>query len=134
MCIEGFLGRPAKLTGKRILVVEDEPLLSMLVEDELRGAGAEVVGPVPTVSEAGYPEATYNFWVGLFLPSKTSPAIMDRLEKETAEVLKNPVLKERFVRIGADPLPLDRTAFTKMIEDEFLLNTKVAKAAGLKGN
>jgi DNA-binding response OmpR family regulator len=52
MCIEGFLGRPAKLTGKRILVVEDEPLLSMLVEDELRGAGAEVVGPVPTVSEA----------------------------------------------------------------------------------
>ena len=52
MCIEGLLGRPAKLTGKRILVVEDEPLVSMLVEDELRGAGAEVVGPVPTVSEA----------------------------------------------------------------------------------
>ena len=52
MSIEGFLGRPAKLTGKRILVVEDEPLVSMLVEDELLGAGAEVVGPVPTVSEA----------------------------------------------------------------------------------
>jgi DNA-binding response OmpR family regulator len=52
MCVEGLLGRPAKLTGKRILVVEDEPLVSMLVEDELRGAGAVVVGPVPTVSEA----------------------------------------------------------------------------------
>ena len=52
MCIERLLGRPAKLTGKRILVVEDEPLVSMLVEDELRGAGAVVVGPVPTVSEA----------------------------------------------------------------------------------
>ena len=52
MCVEGLLGRPAKLAGKRILVVEDEPLVSMLVEDELRGAGAEVVGPVSTVSEA----------------------------------------------------------------------------------
>jgi tripartite-type tricarboxylate transporter receptor subunit TctC len=89
---------------------------------------------VPTIAEAGYPEATYNFWVGLFLPSKTPAPIMDRLYKETAEVLKNPVLKERFVRIGADPLPLDRAGFTKMIQDEFALNTKVAKAAGVKGN
>ena len=89
---------------------------------------------VPTIAESGYPEATYNFWVGLFLPSKTPAPIMDRLYKETAEVLKNPVLKERFVRIGADPLPLDRAGFTKMIQDEFALNTKVAKAAGVKGN
>ena len=89
---------------------------------------------VPTIGEAGYPEATYNFWVGLFLPSKTPAPIMERLYNETAEVLKNPVLKERFVRIGADPLPLDRAGFTKMIHDEFVLNTKVAKAAGVKGN
>lgn len=89
---------------------------------------------VPTIAEAGYPEATYNFWVGLFLPSKTPAAIMDRLYAETAEVLKSPVLKERFVRIGADPLPLDRAGFTKMIQDEFALNTKVAKAAGVKSN
>ena len=45
-------GRPAKLTGKRVLVVEDEALVSMLVEDELRDAGAEVLGPAPTVDHA----------------------------------------------------------------------------------
>ena len=45
-------GRPAKLTGKRVLVVEDEALASMLVEDELRDAGAEVLGPAPTVDHA----------------------------------------------------------------------------------
>ena len=89
---------------------------------------------VPTISEAGFPEATYNFWVGLFLPSKTPAPIMARLEKEVGEVLNNPVLKERFDRIGADPLPLDRAGFTKLIQDEFVLNTKVAKAAGVKGN
>ena len=44
--------RRARLEDERILVVEDEILVSMLVEDELRGAGAEVVGPVPTVGEA----------------------------------------------------------------------------------
>lgn len=36
----------------RILVVDDEPLISMLVEDWLRELGCEVVGPAQTVSEA----------------------------------------------------------------------------------
>jgi DNA-binding response OmpR family regulator len=46
------LGFTAKLAGKRVLVVEDEPVVSMLVEDELRGAGAEVLGPASTVDRA----------------------------------------------------------------------------------
>ena len=50
--MEGSLGLAAKLTGKRVLVVEDEALVSMLVEDDLRDAGAEVVGPTPSVDDA----------------------------------------------------------------------------------
>jgi DNA-binding response OmpR family regulator len=52
MRMEGSIGRPAKLKGKRVLVVEDEIVVSLLVEDELRGAGAEVVGPAPSVGDA----------------------------------------------------------------------------------
>jgi DNA-binding response OmpR family regulator len=52
MRMEGSVGRPAKLKGKRGLVVEDEIVVSLLVEDELRGAGAEVVGPAPSVGDA----------------------------------------------------------------------------------
>ena len=52
MCVESSLGRAAKLKGKCVLVVEDEALVAMLVEDELRDAGAEVMGPVPSVSDA----------------------------------------------------------------------------------
>ena len=48
----GLSDRRARLKDERILVVEDEPLVSMLVEDELRGAGATVLGPVPTVGDA----------------------------------------------------------------------------------
>ena len=41
-----------RLTGRRILVVEDEALVAMLVEDALLDAGATVMGPVATVAEA----------------------------------------------------------------------------------
>jgi DNA-binding response OmpR family regulator len=43
---------PARLSNKRILVVEDEALVAMLVEDELLRAGAEVVGPTGCVRDA----------------------------------------------------------------------------------
>ncbi len=43
---------PPDLAGKRVLVVEDELLVAMLVEDMLADAGCVVVGPFPTVAEA----------------------------------------------------------------------------------
>ena len=53
MSMESSPGRAAAtLTGKRVLVVEDEALVAMLVAGELRGAGAEVVGPAPSVDDA----------------------------------------------------------------------------------
>ena len=52
MYIASSFDRPPKLKGKRILVVEDEALVSMLVEDELRDAGATVLGPAACVGDA----------------------------------------------------------------------------------
>jgi DNA-binding response OmpR family regulator len=40
------------LDGKTLLVVEDEPLLAQHITSELRGRGAIVVGPAPTVHYA----------------------------------------------------------------------------------
>jgi DNA-binding response OmpR family regulator len=40
------------LQGQRVLVVEDEALVAMLVAEELSDAGAEVVGPAFSVNKA----------------------------------------------------------------------------------
>ena len=40
------------LVGHQILIVEDNGLIAMSLEDILRDAGAEVVGPVATLEEA----------------------------------------------------------------------------------
>ncbi|WP_084698550.1 response regulator [Muricoccus aerilatus] len=41
-----------ELVGRRILVAEDECLIAMLIEDCLRQAGAEVVGPAASAEDA----------------------------------------------------------------------------------
>ncbi|SHJ18087.1 CheY chemotaxis protein or a CheY-like REC (receiver) domain [Roseomonas rosea] len=40
------------LVGRRILIVEDEYLIAEAMEEWLSGAGAKVVGPVPSVEQA----------------------------------------------------------------------------------
>ena len=43
---------PAKLQGLRVLVVEDEMMVSMLIEDMLSDLGCVVVGPAARLDEA----------------------------------------------------------------------------------
>src|SRR6516225_2290712 len=42
----------AELEGARILVVEDEFLVAMLLEDVLEAAGCVVAGPIPRIADA----------------------------------------------------------------------------------
>jgi CheY-like chemotaxis protein len=71
-----------KLTGRRILVVEDEALVAMLVEDALLDAGAIVLGPVATVAEALallVQETPDVAVLDLNLAGETSTPVADRL-------------------------------------------------------
>ena len=40
------------LSGRRILVVEDDLMVGMLVDDVLKEAGCEVIGPMPRLAPA----------------------------------------------------------------------------------
>jgi CheY-like chemotaxis protein len=40
------------LTGKRVLIVEDESLVAMLIEDVLEECGCSILGPCGTVDAA----------------------------------------------------------------------------------
>jgi tripartite-type tricarboxylate transporter receptor subunit TctC len=51
---------------------------------------AAALPDVPTTAEAGFPDSEYNFWVGMFAPSRTPPAILDKLYAETLKALQNP--------------------------------------------
>ncbi len=43
---------PSSLKGKRILIIEDEPLISMDLEANLTRAGCDIVGPASTLDQA----------------------------------------------------------------------------------
>jgi tripartite-type tricarboxylate transporter receptor subunit TctC len=89
---------------------------------------------VPTTLEAGFVDSDYNYWMGMFVPSGTPRAIIDRLHQETQKALQLPVVKDKFASQGIEPLPLTSAEFDALVKKEVEINIALAKAAGLKFN
>jgi tripartite-type tricarboxylate transporter receptor subunit TctC len=71
-------------------------------------------------------------WWGILLPAGTSPAIVDRLDKEFAAILALDEVKQQFVKMGAETDYLSKAALTSYIEAETQKWSKVARQAGIQ--
>ena len=79
---------------------------------------APLLPDVPTVVEAGYPNAQYLFWGGLAFPAKTPRAIVDKLHDETQKALTVPAVQERLAKLGVQPMPMSVDEFAKFFRDD----------------
>lgn len=87
---------------------------------------------LPTTEEAGAANSAYTLWIGLFAPARTPPAIVARLNQEVQAALASPEVKERFAKLGADPLPMTVDGFRNFLAQEFKVSEQIVKAAGIK--
>ncbi|HEX2544736.1 MAG TPA: tripartite tricarboxylate transporter substrate binding protein [Ramlibacter sp.] len=87
---------------------------------------------VPTTVEAGVPGSDYTFWVGMIVPSATPAPIVKRLHDEALKALASADVKERLVKIGAEPFTMEPAAFNAYIRTEMDSAATIAKAANLK--
>jgi len=87
---------------------------------------------VPTTVEAGYPSSDYNFWIGALVAAKTPRDIVARLNKEINAAVAAPDVRERFLKLGVDPLSMSLPDFEAMIRQELVSNAQLIKAAGIK--
>ena len=95
---------------------------------------AKALPNVPSTVEAGYPNSEYNFWMGMFAPAKTPPAIVARLNAETVKALNSPAVIERLAKSGAEPMPMTLAEFDAFVKKEIDINAALVKAAGIKIN
>ena len=93
---------------------------------------AAVLPEVPTIAEAGFPEATLNFWSGLFGPANLPPAIVQRLNEVLGKSLAAPDLRERLSTLGADPWPTTARELEQRTREDFERMGKVIRAAGIQ--
>ena len=86
---------------------------------------------VPTIVEAGYPDATYLFWGGVIAPAKTPKPIIDKLHAEVQKALANPTVKENLAKQGVEATPMSLADFAKFTQDDIATTVKLAKDINL---
>jgi tripartite-type tricarboxylate transporter receptor subunit TctC len=96
------------------------------------GKRSSLLPDVPTTLEAGFADAEYPLWFGLFVPAKTPRDVVDRLHHETAEALADIRVKERLAAMGVDPLVMTQAEFASYVEKEIAANSALVKAARIK--
>jgi tripartite-type tricarboxylate transporter receptor subunit TctC len=74
---------------------------------------------LPTVAEAGLPEAVSSTWSGLFLPAGAPAEVVERLRAATAAVIRDPELQAFGEGNGSRPLDeMSGDSFGRFVEAE----------------
>jgi tripartite-type tricarboxylate transporter receptor subunit TctC len=101
-------GSPAiqAVLGNQIdLIVSSFGVNAQVIDGKLKGlavaspARSGAMPEVPTFKEAGF-DFEAESWVGFFVPAKTAPAIVNRLNAAINEVMSDPAAREYLTKLG----------------------------------
>jgi tripartite-type tricarboxylate transporter receptor subunit TctC len=117
--------------GNALPFVKDGMLTALVVNSATRSA---VLPEVPTTAEAGFSDAEYPFWIGMFVPAKTPRAIVDKLHDEVAKALGTPSVRSKLEALGVDPMPMSPSEMDTFVQQQIAANATLVKAADIKAH
>jgi tripartite-type tricarboxylate transporter receptor subunit TctC len=144
-----FLGVPHKggaesitsLLGQQIDFVFESPvvLLPLIRDGKLRAYGVTTsyrIAALPEVPAIGEVVGDYDAigWYGLGAPSGTPAEIIKKLSEAMNAALDQPKVKESFVQLGVEPMPLTPEGFRQHIAVEAEKWGKVIRMQGITMN
>jgi len=114
------------------------PVLQLIKEGRLKGLAltsghrSASAPEIPTMSEAGVPGYLSDTWYGLLAPAGTPKDVLAKLEQAATKALKDPAVRERLTKAGAEPAGLSAAEFGKVIAREKPIWAKVVRESGAK--
>jgi tripartite-type tricarboxylate transporter receptor subunit TctC len=106
--------------------------------DQLRGLAvttakrSELFKELPTVAEGGFPNYDVNVWYGLNAPASTPHAIVEKIARDLAGIMRQPDMRKALLERGLEEAYLAPQAFGKLIADDLKTWGDVVRSAGIK--
>jgi tripartite-type tricarboxylate transporter receptor subunit TctC len=85
---------------------------------------------VPTITESGVP-LELESWFGYFAPSKTPPAVLEKLRSELAKIIASPEIMETFRKAGGAPMNISVADTRSMLARDVQRWTGLIRAANI---
>jgi tripartite-type tricarboxylate transporter receptor subunit TctC len=112
-------------------IVDSGKLIALATSSPKRSA---LMPEIPTTEELGFPNSSYNFWVGALVAAKTPRAIVEKLHDDITALVESPEVSDQIKKLGCDPLPQSVKGFEEMVAQEIRENTELIKKANIKAN
>ncbi|MDQ2780045.1 MAG: tripartite tricarboxylate transporter substrate binding protein [Pseudomonadota bacterium] len=112
-------------------LVKSGALRALAVTSPKRSAAAP---EVPTMIESGLPSLSIVSWFGLFVPTATPQAVVDKLYREAAKALQNSDTIKSFAKEGAEPVGNTPAEFDTYVRQEYARYGKLLKDNNIKAN
>jgi tripartite-type tricarboxylate transporter receptor subunit TctC len=109
--------------------VRDGKLAALAVNTTAR---LPAIPNVPTLSETGFLNAEYSFWIAVFLPAKTSGVVVEKLAQETRKALAEPKVRGKLAALGIEPMEMTPEAFDAFVKRQIGADAELVRTAGLK--
>jgi tripartite-type tricarboxylate transporter receptor subunit TctC len=128
------------LMGNQVQFTFDSPAttLTLISSGKLKAiavAGRERVPTapnIPTMAEAGLPNFYVDSWISMLAPAGTPKEIVAKLNAAAREVLKDPEIQERLMKMNVQPGGGTPEDLGNRIREEIAEYRAVAKKAGLE--
>jgi tripartite-type tricarboxylate transporter receptor subunit TctC len=131
----------AVITGEvTMTIVDPPPVAGSLKAGTVRGLAVTSAQrhpswpDLPTLAEQGYGDVEVILWTGFFVPARTPPAIVRRLQDEVMRVVRLPDIRERLAGLGVDPAGGTAEEFSRVLARDLEKWIAVAKAANIKND
>jgi tripartite-type tricarboxylate transporter receptor subunit TctC len=94
------------------------------------GAGRCAALPqVPTIAEAGLAGFASSSWQGFFVPARTPRAVVELIQRETANALQAPDVRDRLKALSYEPVGSTPAEFAAFFKSELQKFAAVVKDA-----
>jgi len=112
-------------------LIRDGRILALAVSSNKR---ISALPDLPTLAEAGFPDADFPFWIGVFVPMKTPKDIQEKLFGETTKALQVKSVQDKLIALGGEPFEMTSAEFDAFFRAQIKQNKELVEAAGIKPN
>ncbi|MDB5927555.1 MAG: hypothetical protein JWN13_6491 [Betaproteobacteria bacterium] len=131
----------ALLSGEVQLMMATTPVaLSQMKANRVRAIAvasrkrSTLTPDLPTIAEAGFPGFEADTWYGVLAPAHTSAAIVNKLNGDIAQLLRNRDVQAQLEQQGAEVAGGSPQAFRTFAQAEVAKWSKAIRAAGIEPN
>ncbi len=118
-------------TGISLPQVKAGKLKAFAVTSTRRASAAP---ELPTMSEAGLPGFEAQSWYGFLAPAGVPAPILDQLNRDINETLRDPEGRERLLRIFLEPQGSTSAEFEQFLKADIVRWAPVVRASGAKAD